>query len=111
MEDVGQAAARRYSFAVRKPDSIDPALLVRFGARVRGRRMAIEPNQNVFAETHDYDRNLWGRIERGQQNVSISTLRKVAAALGTTMAELVEGLDAERDEPVGSSNSSTEADG
>lgn len=63
------------------------------GRRIRVRREAIEASPSVFADAHDYDRNLWGRIERGQQNMSISTLAKVAAALGATMGELVAEIE------------------
>jgi transcriptional regulator with XRE-family HTH domain len=78
---------------MRKPDSINRPLIHYLGRRIRARRKAIESSPSVFADRHDYDRNLWGRIERGQQNVSVSTLAKVAAALGTTMGELLAGLE------------------
>lgn len=51
----------------------------------------------TFATGVDYDRNLWGRIERGDQNVSISTLAKVAAALGIGLGELLDGIEGEVD--------------
>lgn len=78
---------------MRKPDSINRVLLHYLGKRIRTRREALEASPSVFADQHDYDRNLWGRIERGQQNVSVSTLAKVAAALGTTVGELTTGLE------------------
>lgn len=80
---------------MRKPDSINPILLYYLGRRVRTLREAREPNQEVFANEHGYDRNLWGRIERGLQNVSASSLSKVAAALGVTMSSLLDGLEEE----------------
>lgn len=80
---------------MRRPDSINSALLVALGRRVRERREAIEPSQAAFANANDYDRNLWGRIERGQQNVSVSTLLKVASALGASMGDLLDGIEQE----------------
>ena len=80
---------------MRKPDSINPILLYYLGRRVRARREAIEPNQERFAAEHGYDRNLWGRIERGLQNVSASSLLRVCAALGVTMADLLAGIEDE----------------
>ena len=82
---------------MRKPDSINRPLMAALGRRVRARREAIEPNQATFAGSVDYDRNLWGRIERGDQNVSVSTLAKVSAALGVGLGELLEGIEAEID--------------
>lgn len=78
---------------MRKPDSINPVLLKHLGRRIRTRRESIEPSPSVFAQRIGYDRNLWGRIERGQQNITVSSLHKVALALSTTMQELVAGLE------------------
>jgi len=84
---------------MRKPDSINRPLMGALGRRIRAAREAIEPSPSVFADAHDFDRNFWGRAERGQQNVTISTLAKIAAALGTSLGALVDGLeeDVERD--------------
>ena len=80
---------------MRAPDTIDPELLGRLGERVKKLRTASGVSQFGFAEGVGFDRNYWGRVERGQQNVSISTLKRIANALGVTMSTLVEGLDHE----------------
>ena len=80
---------------MRKPDSINPVLLYYFGRRVRALREAGEPNQEEFALRHGYDRDFWGRIERGSQNVSVSSLLKICAALGVQMSDLLDGIEEE----------------
>lgn len=80
---------------MRAPDTIDGKLLGRFGDRIKDMRAASGMSQVDFAERAKFDRNYWGRVERGQQNVSISTLKRIAKALGVTMSSLVEGLEKE----------------
>lgn len=77
---------------MRAPDTIDHDLLRRFGARVKAMRIARGMTQIAFAESVGFDRNYWGRVERGQQNVSISTLARIARVLGVDMTELVDRL-------------------
>jgi ribosome-binding protein aMBF1 (putative translation factor) len=89
------AAGRRRTTlfsGMRAPDTIDRELLGRFGARTKAMRLAKGMTQIAFAEQVGFDRNYWGRVERGQQNVSISTLSRIARVLGVTMRELVDGL-------------------
>lgn len=78
---------------MRKPDSVNPELLRALGTRVRSLRQATGATAREFATANDYDRNFWGRVERGQQNVSVSTLLKIATALSVPMAEVVAGLE------------------
>lgn len=78
---------------MRKPDSVNRDLMALLGKRVRALREATGATARDFAEANDYDRNLWGRIERGQQNVSVSTLLKVAVALRVPMADLVADIE------------------
>ena len=77
---------------MRALDTIDHALLLALGKRVAALRKASGARQSTFAEAAGFDRNYWGRVERGKQNVSISTLARIARALGVDMAHLIEGL-------------------
>ena len=46
----------------------------------------------AFAESAGFDRNYWGRVERGQQNVSVSTLARIARALDIDMSSILKDL-------------------
>jgi transcriptional regulator with XRE-family HTH domain len=47
-------------------------------------------SQEGFARHAGLDRSYFGAIERGEFNISVATLAKIAAALGTTVAALCE---------------------
>jgi transcriptional regulator with XRE-family HTH domain len=59
------------------------------GAAVRSARMQRGYNQETFATRAGLDRSYCGAIERGEFNVSLATLLKLAAALELTGAELL----------------------
>jgi transcriptional regulator with XRE-family HTH domain len=46
-------------------------------------------SQEALALMAEVDRSYLGRVERGDNNVAILTLVKIAAALETTVADLV----------------------
>ena len=48
--------------------------------------------QESLARAARMDRTAIGKIERGERSVTIGTLGKLARALRTTMAQLLEGL-------------------
>jgi transcriptional regulator with XRE-family HTH domain len=62
------------------------------GQRIRGRRLALKKTQKQLAENAGLTQNAIFRLEAGDTNPQISTLRVVAKALGTNARELVCGV-------------------
>jgi transcriptional regulator with XRE-family HTH domain len=65
------------------------AVAVALGKVLRARREELEITQERFAEKVDLSKNYIGNIERGEYEVAISTLQKIATVLGTKASELV----------------------
>jgi transcriptional regulator with XRE-family HTH domain len=63
----------------------------RLAARLRGMREERELTQEQAAERIGLSIIQYGRLERGQANVSLATLVGVAAAFRVRVAELFEG--------------------
>lgn len=55
--------------------------LVRLGAAIRARRMALELSQEALADHAEIDRSHMGKIERGERNVTILNIVRISAAL------------------------------
>jgi len=64
--------------------------LSKLGKAIRERRAASGMAQESFADSISMHRAQYSKIERGETNVTILTLRKVAKGLGTTVSHLVE---------------------
>jgi transcriptional regulator with XRE-family HTH domain len=60
---------------------IDKALLERIGNRIREQRTKANLSQEKLAFACDLDRTYIGSVERGERNISIINLRKIANAL------------------------------
>ena len=60
----------------------------RFGARLRALRKARKMSQEKVALASDLDRSYLGRIERGEINVSLVNIERIAGALGVEAGEL-----------------------
>jgi transcriptional regulator with XRE-family HTH domain len=60
----------------------------RFGSRVRQLRNERGWSQEAFADRAGLHRTYIGSIERGEQNISLENIEKVAATLGVSLAEL-----------------------
>lgn len=72
----------------------DPSnLLIRFGRRVRVLRVAKELSQESFAELCNLDRTYISSLERGKRNVSLRNIAAIAAALGVSLSQLLEGVE------------------
>lgn len=67
----------------------DREYLQRLGDRVRERRLARNLTQEQLGEQSDLHRTFIGSVERGERNVAILSLRKIARALRTELAELL----------------------
>lgn len=64
-------------------------LLLRLGDAIRRRRVALGISQETFADSIRMHRAQYSKVERGERNVTVLTLRRVAVGLGTTSARLL----------------------
>lgn len=67
-------------------------ILVRFGERVRELRSEQGWSQEGFAHECELDRTYVGGIERGERNLALRNIEKIATTLGLSISELMEGL-------------------
>lgn len=65
--------------------------LQEFGSRVRVERERRRLTQKELGELADLDRTYIGGVERGERNVCLLTLLRIARALGMSAADLLEG--------------------
>ena len=61
---------------------------VRFGARVRQLRHELSLSQEELADAAGLDRSYMGGVERGERNVSIINVERIADALDVSIADL-----------------------
>lgn len=66
----------------------DEAIKAAFGHRVRDMRTGKGFSQEALALACDLDRTYIGGIERGERNVSLVNIHKIASALGVPTREL-----------------------
>ena len=60
----------------------------RFGKIVRERRKRLRVSQEEFADLCGLDRTYIGGIERGERNVSLVNIEKIAKALKISLSDL-----------------------
>lgn len=60
-----------------------------FGANMRRIRLEKQMTQEKVAEGAGLHPNYVGSVERGERNISICNIARIAAALGITMSELL----------------------
>ena len=65
---------------------------VRFGKAVRQRRQKLGVSQEAFADLCNLDRTYIGGIERGERNVALVNIEKIASALHIHVSELFRGI-------------------
>ncbi|MEK7440244.1 MAG: helix-turn-helix transcriptional regulator [Chloroflexota bacterium] len=68
------------------------SVLIKFGAKVREERLKRKLSQEALAEKADLHRTYIGMIERGEKNITLGNIIKIAAALDVSVSDLVEGL-------------------
>jgi len=68
---------------------VEPDPRVQLGRTVRKRRRALGLSQEGLAEKADLHWTYIGGIERGERNVSLVNIVKIARALGITPARLL----------------------
>jgi transcriptional regulator with XRE-family HTH domain len=59
-----------------------------FGRRVRELRNGLDISQEDLAERAGVHRTYVGMIERGEKNITLANIDKLATALGVTIADL-----------------------
>jgi transcriptional regulator with XRE-family HTH domain len=64
----------------------------RFGKAVRQRRHKMRVSQEAFADLCGLDRTYVGGIERGERNVALVNIEKIARALRISLNELFRGV-------------------
>ena len=66
---------------------------VALGERIRALRKAAGFSQESFADRVGIHRTYGGELERGEANVTLENLVKVASALGITLSDLFHGVE------------------
>lgn len=76
------------------PDSylMHDDILKKFGERVRMLRNAQGYSQESFAAKCELDRTYLGGIERGERNLALRNIQRIANSLGISISELTKGL-------------------
>lgn len=64
-------------------------LQTKLGTAVREHRQAQDYSQDTFADAIGMHRAYYSAIERGERNVTLSTLARVADGLGVPIAQLM----------------------
>ena len=75
--------------AKKSPSFSGNPALVGLGAAIRAARQAKGLSQEALAEIADIDRSYMGGIERGEHNLAIMNLLKIADALGVKASYLL----------------------
>ena len=71
------------------------SIRVAFGRAVRRLRTAKGLTQEAFAGKVKLDRAYTGRIERGEVNISLDNIQKIAKGLGISLGDLMAAADDE----------------
>jgi transcriptional regulator with XRE-family HTH domain len=65
---------------------------IRFGRAVRQKRHKLGVSQEAFADLCGLDRSYIGGIERGERNVALVNIEKIARTLRLSLAELLRNV-------------------
>lgn len=72
---------------------MDKPIAATFGAVLREKRQEAGISQEQLADRAGLHRTYVSLIERGKRTASIEVVRRVASALGVTMAELISATE------------------
>ena len=75
-----------------------PTVQLKFGRRVRALREAEGHSQEAFAALANIDRGAFGKLERGEINVGLISMSRIAVALGVDLSNLLQGVEIDADE-------------
>ncbi|MER6857463.1 helix-turn-helix domain-containing protein [Streptomyces pilosus] len=73
--------------------------MVRFGRRVRKLREEANLSQEALADLAHLHRTYIGSVERGERNISLINITRIAQALGVSSSALLAGVEV--DDPGG----------
>lgn len=76
----------------------DP-LQVAFGRAIRRKRKARKISQEKLAELSEINRTYMGDVERGERNLALQNMSKIARALGLRLSQLVRAMEEELKKP------------
>jgi transcriptional regulator with XRE-family HTH domain len=65
---------------------------IRFGKALRQKRTKLGVSQEAFADMCQLDRTYIGGIERGERNVALVNIEKIAKTLRVSISELFRGI-------------------
>jgi transcriptional regulator with XRE-family HTH domain len=68
-------------------------LQARFGVVARQRRSALGFSQDTFADSIEMHRSYYSAIERGERNLTLFTIARVADELGVKVSTLMREAD------------------
>jgi transcriptional regulator with XRE-family HTH domain len=74
------------------------SIQIQFGKRVRSLREARGHSQEAFAAIANIDRGAFGKLERGEINVGLISIARIAVALDLTLPELLQSIDVDPEE-------------
>lgn len=69
--------------------SPDSEILARLGEAIRARRRQLQLSQEELANQSGIDRSHMGKIERGERNVTLLNIERVAKVLQTAPSQLL----------------------
>ena len=64
----------------------------RFGRALRRQRQKLGVSQEAFADMCQLDRSYIGGVERGERNVALVNIEKIAKTLRLSIAQLFRGI-------------------
>jgi transcriptional regulator with XRE-family HTH domain len=67
----------------------EESLQLRLGTVIRDRRTALGVSQEAFADSIKMHRAYYSKIERGERNLTLQTIARVARGLGVKGAQLL----------------------
>lgn len=68
-------------------------MLQKLGLTIRKNRKVLGYSQEKLAEISNLHHNYIGMVERGEKNVSFTTLCKISDALGLKLSELIKQVE------------------
>ena len=68
------------------------SILKRFGKAVRAKRNELGVSQEEFADMCGLDRSYVGGVERGERNLSLVNIERIAKALKISLSELFRAI-------------------